>query len=98
MSQPVCSKSQACDQGFQPAGGAQIRTFTRRRRKGGWDPYQHILRAIGLGRPVRDPAHATLSIAELLAEGPVLGLGVPAAVGVVESNVEEEGPVCGGEC
>lgn len=62
----------------------------------GWEgPYQHILRAVGLGRPVRDPPHATLSVAELLTEDPVLGLGVPAAVRVVESDVEEEGPVWG---
>lgn len=95
MSQLVCPESHTCDQGFEPAGVAQIRTFTGQRRTGGRAPYQHVLRAVGLGHPVRDPPHATLSVAELLAEGAILGLGVPAAVRVVEGHVEEEGPVCG---
>lgn len=57
----------------------------------------HFLRAVELWLPVGDPAHATLSIAEFLTEGPVLGLGVPAAVGVVEGNVKEERPGDWGE-
>jgi len=52
----------------------------------------HLLWVVELWLPVRDPAHATLSVAEFLAKGPVLGLGVPAAVGVVEGDVEEERP------
>lgn len=52
----------------------------------------HLLWVVELWLPVRDPAHATLSIAEFLTKGPVLGLGVPAAVGVVEGDVEEERP------
>lgn len=55
-------------------------------------PHLHFLRAVELRLPVGDPAHATLSIAEFLTEGPVLGLGVPAAVGVVEGNIKEERP------
>lgn len=58
--------------------------------------YHHILRVVGLGCPVWDAPHAALSIAKLLAEGSILGLGVPAAVGVMESHVEEERPECGG--
>lgn len=52
----------------------------------------HLLRAVELWLPVRDPAHAALPIAKFLTKGPILGLGVPAAVGVVEGNVEEERP------
>lgn len=52
----------------------------------------HLLWAVELWLPVRDPAHATLSVAKFLTEGPVLGLGVPAAVRVVEGDVEEERP------
>lgn len=58
--------------------------------------YLHILRGVDLWGPVWDPPHAALAVAELLAEGPVLGLGVPAAVGVVEGHVQEEGPGWGG--
>lgn len=58
--------------------------------------YHHILRVVGLGCPVWNAPHATLPIAELLTEGSILGLGVPAAVGVMESHIEEEWPGCGG--
>lgn len=58
--------------------------------------YQHVLWVVGLRGPVWDPPHAALPIAKLLTEGPVLGLGVPTAVGVVEGDVEEEGPAQGG--
>lgn len=58
--------------------------------------YQHILWVIGLGGPVWDPPHAALPIAKLLTEGPVLGLGVPAAVGVMKGDIEEERPARGG--
>lgn len=60
-------------------------------------PYHHILRVVDLGCPVWNAPHSTLPVAELLTEGSVLGLGVPTAVGVMESHVEEEGPECGGE-
>lgn len=59
--------------------------------------YLHILGVIGLRRPVWNEPHATLPVAKLLTEGSVLGLGVPAAVGVMESHIEEEGPGCGEE-
>lgn len=52
----------------------------------------HLLWVVELWLPVGDPAHAALSVAKFLAEGPVLGLGVPAAVRVVEGDVEEERP------
>lgn len=55
-------------------------------------PHLHLLRAVELWLPVRNPAHAALSIAEFLTEGPVLGLGVPTAMWVVEGDVEEERP------
>lgn len=61
-----------------------------------WLSYQHVQRVIGLGGPVWDPPHAALPIAKLLAEGPELGLGVPTAVGVMEGDVQEEGPARGG--
>lgn len=43
-------------------------------------------------RPVGDVAGAWLAGAEPLAEWPPLGVAVPAAVGVVESHVQEEWP------
>lgn len=62
---------------------------------GTWEgpSYQHILGVIGLGSPVWYPPHAALPVAKLLTEGPVLGLGVSTAVGIVEGDIEEEGPV-----
>lgn len=56
--------------------------------------YHHILKAIDLGCPVWNVPHSTLPVAELLTEGSILGLGVPTAVRVMESHVEEEGPEC----
>lgn len=60
------------------------------------DPNLHILWVVELWFPVRDPAHATLSIAKFLTKGSILGLGMPAAVWVMESNIEEERPGEGG--
>lgn len=89
-------------QGCQPTRGAQVPIFTGWRTKGSsqkrgeGSSYLHILRVVGLRGPVWDLPHATLSIAKLLTEGPVLWLGVPAAVGVVEGDIEEERPADGG--
>lgn len=65
---------------------------------GGWGVrdevrHLHILRVVGLGGPVWNSPHATLPIAKLLTERPILWLGVPAAVGVMEGNIEEKRPV-----
>ena len=89
-------------QGCKPTGGAQVPRFTKWKKKGsswkrGEGPsYLHILWVVGLGGPVWNPPHATLPIAKLLTECPVLWLGVPAAVGVMEGNREEKRPA-GGE-
>ena len=90
-----------------PGGGPGCQApsrFTRRKkgkraswRHGGGLSYHHVLWVIGLGGPVWDPPHAAVPVAKLLTEGPVLGLGVPTAVGVVEGDVEEEGPARGEE-
>lgn len=59
-------------------------------------PHLHVLWVVELWFPVRDPAHTALPIAKFLTKGPILGLGVSAAVWVMESNVEEERPGEGG--
>ena len=52
--------------------------------------HQNLLRFVKDRLPVRNDAHPASS-AVVLAELPVLWLGVPAPVRVVEGNVEEEG-------
>lgn len=89
-------------QGCKPTGGAQVPQFTEWKKKGsswkcGEGPfYLHILWVVGLGGPVWNPPHATLPIAKLLTERPILWLGVPAAVGVMEGDIQEERPAGGG--
>lgn len=91
------AQSHIWNQGCKSPGGPGPRLKWGRGRQVSWrhgegPSYQHILGVVGLGGPVWDPPHATLPIAKLLAEGPILGLGVPAAVGVMEGDIEEEGP------
>ena len=53
----------------------------------------HLVRGVDDGVPVGDDAHTRTTVTELLTEGAILGVGVAAAVGVVEGHVQEEGSV-----
>lgn len=82
--------------GPRPQGHFRAKSHTWAGLRARGAPYLHILGIVDLWGPVWDAPHAALPVAELLAEGPVLGLGVPAAVGVVEGDIQEEGPARGG--